>query len=471
LGKKGGGGGGGSGAIQIPSALNSSGGASLLQNVFNPLGTYGSEMMGGLGSLANWAANIATGGNVLGAQGTLPQNGLLAGGTGKVFSPFTNASDSSTLGPFLSQAQQGLTGMEASTITGQNLLNTGVNQAAADQTQANWLTHKGNVMLSQATNGPGLFPSQQAQITQAEQSQQAAVQQQLANEGLGGSSVNAQLQGQVKMSAAAAAGQLVQGNISAANQTVGLGQTATALQQEQQKIDLAAQQALYGQFAGIASQSASIQAQMWSEAQQGYGTLGQMMNSTLAAFGYSMKTQEDVLQANETTAQIQAGIATSQAQMAQQGASSMFGALGSLLGQGGSGGGLLGGLIGTTGSGIATGSLGAGIVGQVGATAGTGILGGLGGALGGIGSGIGAAVSALAASSCTAGRGVKGVTDIRWVLFRDWILYRAPSLIRSLYVGHSESINDILVRYPWAREVILFLVDQVVEHDQNTRTA
>lgn len=423
---KGGGGGGGSGQIQIPPALNSSGGASLLQNVFNPIGTYGSSFFAPLANQANWAANLATGGNSgFGAGFALPPNGLLSVPGSKQFSPFTSTSDSQ-LGPFLSQEQQAIQGMQASTITGTNQLNSGTNWA-------NSLMGKGDRMLGQATTGSGLFPSQQRMIQQATASQQSAVQQQLANEGLGGSTVNAELQGQVKMSAAAAAGQLVQGNIAAANQTIGLGQ-------QQQQINIAAQQALYAQFQGIASLSQNEQAQLWSEAQQGYGTLGQMMNTTLNSFGYSMKTQEDVLQANETTAQIQAGIATSQAQMAQQGASSMFGALGSLLGQGGSGG-ILGSLLGTTGSGIATGSLGAGIVGQVGATAGSGILGALGGAAGGAASGIGSALGALLGALCEVARTVYGVDNPDWLRFRDWMLFRAPRWLRTLYVIHAHRIS------------------------------
>jgi hypothetical protein len=461
---KGGGGGGGSGQIQIPSALQ--GNNSLGSIVFNPLGTYGSSFLNPLANQANWAANLATGlGTGTGFQ--LPANGLLYGNSGQIFSPFTSTSGAggsgtnSQLGPFLSQEQQAIQGMQASTITGSNQLAAGTSQLASDQGWANWLMGKGTNMLNQATTGSGLFPSQQAQITQAEQSQQSAVQQQLANEGLGSSTVNAQLQGQVKMSGAAAAGQLIQGNISAANQTIGLGQTMTGLAQEQQKINLATQQALYSQFSGIASLSQSQQAQLWSEAQQGYGTLGQMMNSTLNAFGYTVKTQEDVLNANIASAQIQAGIASSQAQAAQQGASSMFGALGSLLGQGGSGGGL-GGLLGSLGGGVGS-FTGGGISGAASAIGADGAFtaagaGGLGGALGGIGSAAGGLISgigtALSALACGIARTVYGVDSPDWLLFRDWIFFRAPKPIRFLYISNARRVSEAIK----GRKVICTLI-------------
>jgi hypothetical protein len=468
---KGGGGGGGSGQIQIPNALGSNN-QSLLYNVFNPLGTYGSSFLNPLANQANWAANLATGLQT-GTGWSLPANGLLYGNSGQIFSPFTSTSGAggsgtnSQLGPFLSQEQQAIQGMQASTTTGTNQLQAGTSQLASDQGWANLLMGKGNNMLNQATSGSGLFPSQQAQITQAEKSQQSAVQQQLANEGLGSSTVNAQLQGQVKMSAAAAAGQLVQGNIAAANQTIGLGQSMTGLAQEQQKINLATQQALYSQFSGIASLSQSEQAQLWSEAQQGYGTLGQMMNSTLNAFGYSVKTQEDVLQANETTANIQAGIASQQAQMAQQGASSMFGALGSLLGSGSGGGGLLGSLGGLFGG-------SAGGVGALGSFTGGGITGALGaggaaaGAAGGAGGLISSIGSALGALFCEVARTVYGVDSPDWLLFRDWILFRAPKPVRTLYVIHAYRVSRMIKGRPIVCRLIRWLFNAILYVDKAT---
>lgn len=472
---KGGGGSSGTPQINIPPALGSSGG--LYDQVFNPLGTFGTEQLGGLNSQANWAANLATGGNALGTNGSLPANGLLSDSGAQIYSPFTTTSGAggagtnSLLGPFLSQQQQGIQGLEAGTITGEKLLKQSNREGKGLLSSVGGLFNEGNTLvgtgqqeLQQATTGSGLFPSQQAEINQAVQSQQAAIQQQLSNEGLGSSTVKAQLQGQAKMSGAAAAGQLIQGNIQAAQQTISLGQTQygiaqqqTALGQEAQKISLAAQEALSTQFQAISQMSGAEQAQLWSEAQQGYGTLGQMMNTTLNAFGYSMKTQEDVLQANEQEAQIQAGIQSQQAQMAQQGASSMFGALGSLLGSGSGGsGGLLGGLGGLLGS-AGTSAVGAGGAGAFsgaiagGASAGTGLIGSIG--------------SALGALFCEVARTVYGVDNLDWLLFRDWILFRAPKPVRKAYVIHAYRVSRWIKGRRMVCRIIKWAMNAVLWYD------
>lgn len=492
---KGGGGGGSTPQIQIPSGLSE-----LPGNAFNPIGTFGTEQFGGLNSLANWAANLATGGNALGTNGTLPANGLLSDSGAKIYSPFTSTSGSggtgsnSLLGPFLTQQQQGIQGMEAGTITGEKLLkqsnqqaNTLLNEGQSllgeggnTQMQGWGLQDQGISELNQATTGSGLFSSQQAYIDQAVKSQQSAIQQQLSNEGLGSSTVNAQLQGQAKMSGAAAAGQLIQGNIQAAQQTIGLGQNLMSigdqqiglgqaqigLGQESQKISLSAQEALSTQFQSIAQLSGSEQAQLWGEAQQGYGTLGQMMNTTLGAFGYSLQEGEAVLQANEQEAQIQAGIQTQQAQMAQQGASSMFGALGSLLGSGSGGGGLLGGLGGLLGG---AGGAGAGAFGTVGglasgaASAGAaGSLGALGGSAGGIISSVGSALGAL---FCEVARTVYGVDSPDWLLFRDWILFKAPKPVRTAYVIHAFQVSRWIKGRPIICRIIKWAMNAVLWYD------
>lgn len=407
------------GNIQIPPAI--SGPNSLGSNVFQPLGTFGSEEMLGLGGLANWAANIASGGNIQTA-GTVPFNGLLPGGGTQTFAPFTTTGTTGGTGlnPFTGAGGTGgqsfLSGLNAQQLgpflanTVQNLINAqGTTETMAGQ-GANELA-SGNQMLAQALGKTGLFPSQEAMIQQAVKTQQTQIGQQLAGEGLGNSTLLQSLKGQAALSGAATAGQLVQGNIQ--------------LAQTEQQMGSSVEQAVYNQFANIASMSTALQQSMWQEAMTGYGELGNFMNGTLNAFGYSLKTQEDVLQANIAHAgnQVQLAQVNAEAQSAQaQGFSQMLGGLGQLLGtSSGSGGGLLGGLSGLLGGG--GGAAGAGLgaafsggdigtlagalssigggsaaaAGGAGAAAGAGggLLSGLGGLLGSAGSGIGAGIGSL----------------------------------------------------------------------------
>jgi hypothetical protein len=448
-----GGGGGKAGQIDIPQALGSNPG-SLYYNAFQPLGTFGSSNLSSLGSLTNWAEDIATGGNVLGNAYSQPGTGMLTGigsqtyapftSTGTGTSPFSNLTsgaggDNSLLGPILSNEQAAMGGAEA------NIGNLGTlfGQGQSILSKGQSILGTGTNMVDQARN-KGLFPSQQAEINQAVSSQQAAINQQLSNEGLGSSTVNAGLQGQAKMSGAAAAGQLIQGNIQ-------LGESEQQIGEGEQQIgaglSLNAQQAMYSQFMGIANQSQSLQAQMYSEALQGEGELGQMMNATLQPFGYSMQTQQDVLQANTQEATLQTNASMGAASASAAGFSSLMGGLGSLLGGSGSGGGT-GGLLGSLGSSLG-GLLGgsAGGVGALGSFTGGGISGALGaggaaaGAAGGAGGLISGIGSALGALFCEVARTVYGVDSTDWLLFRDWILFRAPKPVRTLYVIHAYRVS------------------------------
>jgi hypothetical protein len=418
------------------------------QGAFEPLGTFGGEEMMGLGNLANWAGNIATGGNVQ-TGGSMPDSGLLGGGATQFFSPFTSGGGSfggggsggapgtqsflsganpATLGPFLANSVQNLMNAQGSTgMLGQ---------------QAAYETNKGDEMMTKATTGSGLFKSQQAEVNQAVQTQQSQVAQQLASEGLGNSTLKASLQGQAKMSGAAAAGQLIQGNIQ--------------LAEGEQQLGTAAQQALFNQFSSIASMSASLQSQMWNQAMQGFGAMGQMMQQTVNAFGYGLQTQQDIEQTATQNASLQAQTNATNAGIASQQASSsasMFAGLGQLLGgSGGSGGllgslgGSLGGLLGGGSGAIATGSLGAGI---------TGTIGGAAGGAGGLISGIGSALGAL---FCEVARTVYGLDSPDWLLFRDWILFRAPKPVRTAYVVHAYRVS----RWIKGRPIICGLIRRIM---------
>jgi hypothetical protein len=423
------------------------------QGAFEPLGTFGGEEMMGLGNLANWAGNIATGGNVQ-TGGSMPDSGLLGGGATQFFSPFTSGGGSfggggsggapgtqsflsganpATLGPFLANSVQNLMNAQGSTgMLGQ---------------QAAYETNKGDQMMTKATTGSGLFKSQQAEVNQAVQTQQSQVAQQLASEGLGNSTLKASLQGQAKMSGAAAAGQLIQGNIQ--------------LAEGEQQLGTAAQQALFNQFSSIASMSASLQSQVWNQAMQGFGEMGQMMQQTVNAFGYGLQTQQDIEQVATQNANLQASTNSTNAGIASQQASSsssMFAGLGQLLGGSGGGGsggllGGLGGILGSTGSAGALGSMAAdGTIGATSlATTGSGILGGASGLISGIG-------TALGALFCEVARTVYGVDSPDWLLFRDWILFRAPKPVRTAYAVHAYRVS----RWIKGRPIICGLIRRIM---------
>lgn len=477
---------------------------SLSGQAFEPLGTYGSEIMSGLGSLGNWAANLATGGNAQ-VQGTMPANGVLANTGSTIYSPFGSVQGTTTgggttggvqsalagvntqeLGPFLSQAVQDLLQAQGSTGYLQNLLKGLPAQAKSEFAQANSLFgagtgvfNQGQNLLNMATTGTGLFPSQQAMINQAVSSQQHEISQQLANAGLSASTQHAQLLGQAALSGAAAGGQLIQQNIAAANQTMAtgiaeqqLGTTEQQIAQDTQKIGLQAQGDLFNQFATISQLSGGLQQQMYSEAMAGYGMLGQFMQNTVSAFGYSLKSAEDVqnvMLANAGFQLDQAKIDAGAQQASAQGFSSMLGSLGGLLGSGGSGGGgALGGLGGLLGSFGATSPI-TGTVGGLevagGATAGTGLLGSLGGAASGA---VGAIGSALGALFCEVARTVYGVDSPDWLLFRDWVLFRAPRSLRTLYVIHAFRVSRWIKGRPlvcrlirWAMNAVLWYDDKI----------
>src|SRR5215469_4564399 len=489
MGSKGGGGGASAPKIQIPELFG--GGPGGINNAFQPLGTYSSQTLPSLLGLYNWASNIATGGNVAQPDWSPASTGWLDLGTGnRTFAPFTGtggtnpmlagggtgggSGQNNLLGPLLSGAEGGIGAETNLAQQFANLTNGGADVFNQFKTQGQNIFNQGvgafntgTQMLNRAQN-KGLFPAQQAMIDQAVASQQAAVQQQLGTEGLGSSTVAQQLKGQIKLSGAAAAGQLVQGNIQ-------LGESEQGIGLEGEQLGTQINQTLYNEFAGIAGQNAGLQSQMWQEAMQGMGAFGTMLNATLQPFGYSLKSQEDVLQANMEEAQLQLQAQTGANQAAQAGFSSMLGGLGSLLGGGGGGGsgGLLGGLGGLLGTAGTAGSLPEMAAGATSvatpelATAGTGIL----GALGGAGSSIGGIISALGAIfACKIAQTVYGIDDLRWILFREYLLFRAPKPFRRAYVRNAGRVSSFLRNRPLLKGVIKRFMDVLIWYDKATRT-
>jgi len=372
----------------------------------------------------------------------------------------TGGGQNSLLGPLLSGVEGGIGAETNLAQQFANLTNGGANVFNQGQS----ILGMGNQMVNQARN-KGLFPSQQAMIDQAVASQQAAVQQQLGTEGLGSSTVAQQLKGQIKLSGAAAAGQLVQGNIQ-------LGESEQGIGLEGEQLGTQINQSLYNEFAGIASQNAGLQSQMWQEAMQGMGAYGTMLNATLQPFGYSLRSQEDVLQANMEEAKLQLQAQTDQNQAAQAGFSSMLGGLGSILGGQGGSGGLIGGLGSLFGSGI--GGAGAGAFGTVGGlasgAASAGAAGSLG-TLGGIGGSLGGIISALGAIfACQIAQTVYGIDDLRWLLFREYLLFRAPKPFRRAYVRNAGRVSSFLRNRPVLKRVIKRFMNVLIWYDKATRT-
>ena len=355
----------------------------------------------------------------------------------------------------MNQANQLNTQGQAQIGQGENILGQGGNILS----QGEGILGQGQTMLNQATTGSGLFPSQQAMINEAVQSEQTQIATQLGAEGLSKSTQLASLQGEAAIAGAGQAGGLVQGNISAANQTMGvginqeqvgisqeqagmsqeqIGQNAISLSQAAQKLALGAQtlsvgeqSALVSEYANIASQSASLQAQTWSQALQGYGMLGSMIQASAQSYGYSLQAYEGILQAETQQAQIQAQMDTAAAQADAQGTSSIFSGLGSLLGGASKGGG------------------GGGSGGGSGASSISGIIG---------------AVVGLISLFCWLAREVYGVDNPKWLEFREWMLTKAPAWLRDFYQEYGQAIARWVQHRPVVKAVLRFFMDQILTY-------
>ena len=81
------------------------------------------------------------------------------------------------------------------------------------------------------------------------------------------------------------------------------------------------------------------------------------------------------------------------------------------------------------------------------------------------------ALSALTASdssisaerqACWVARAAFGEADIRWMIFRAWLLEDAPAWFRSLYISYGERIGDWLAGRDSARRVVRALMMLVI---------
>jgi hypothetical protein len=301
--------------------------------------------------------------------------------------------------------------------------------------------------------GTGLYPSQQAYVNQAVQSGQAAVQQQLASEGLTSSTQNAMLQNQVAQSGAATAGQLIQGNI-------GLSQSQQQLEQQamQQGGALAlggaslSQQGL-GQLQNLwqsaANQWGAMQQQGFEQALQGYGMIGQFFQGALQPYGYQLQGYKILSDETIANSQLQTQLMTAEQQAQAQGMSGLLGGLGSLFGQGGSGSNLLSGIGGLFGAGAAAG--GSALVG--GSAAGLSAAGGTAAA------GTIADVIGLAFGACFISREVYGIDNPQWMRFRLWLSQNAPNWLLALYRDHGQAVASWMHNKATLKWIVRHMMD------------
>ena len=303
-------------------------------------------------------------------------------------------------------------------------------------TESGTLMDEGQKMLSDATGGSGLFPSQQAMIDQAKETSETDLASQMGAMGLGKSTQAAQLKGQADMTAAAAGGSLVQGNISAAQQQISLGQASEKIAQAGQTLEAGEQQAVQQELSTIAQQSEQFQQNMWSEAMQGYGVLGGMISQAGNNYGQSLSGYANMISAENQSAANATALSQSSMSAAGSGASTLLSGLGSILGGSGGGG---GGIPGAAGSAIGSifGGAGAGAVGGAASAAVGGTAAAAGGAAAG-GSAIGGVLSALGALFCWVARLVYGVNNPKWIRWREWMLCYAPKWLFTLYARHGQ---------------------------------
>jgi hypothetical protein len=424
--------GGGGGSVQAPTLYTPSGlyqGLSQLES----LGTYGQSLFNPLASMTNWASSLATGGAAEGI-GTYGANSLVTGpqiniggghqpadqwttqfnpSTGQV--TLTNTMTGEQMmegvtspqlqqwfanqggGPQTLQQWQALMGKGGQTVGGgtsglnpftggqsgygglgpqlgtawQQIQDIG-NLEAQTQNWTNQAQTEASELLHESMTGEGVTKSQAAWINQGVQAQQQQLSQQLASEGLGSSTANAILKGEASQQGAATAGQLVQGNI--------------ALAQSAQKLALGGQELTLGEQSAMAQMSMNLQGQLWTQAMQGYGMLGQMMSTIGNIYGTDIQGYYGILQQHVANDQQQLQASQDNAQLQAGAASSMGQGLGSIMsllgGSGSSGGG--GGIFGSGGIGSLFSGIGS-------------LFGGGSAAVGAIGSGVAAGGAASAA--------------------------------------------------------------------------
>ena len=66
----------------------------------------------------------------------------------------------------------------------------------------------------------------------------------------------------------------------------------------------------------------------------------------------------------------------------------------------------------------------------------------------------GVKVSGVAPASCWVARAAFGESDLRWMIFREWLLVDGPAWFRNLYIRHGEAVGAWLKGYPIAQAAV-----------------
>lgn len=70
--------------------------------------------------------------------------------------------------------------------------------------------------------------------------------------------------------------------------------------------------------------------------------------------------------------------------------------------------------------------------------------------------GVGASAAGKFGLACWIARAVYGEDNPKWLLFRDWLLFKAPSWFFNFYVNYGEEIADGINRIPFVKPFIRF---------------
>ena len=87
-----------------------------------------------------------------------------------------------------------------------------------------------------------------------------------------------------------------------------------------------------------------------------------------------------------------------------------------------------------------------------------------GGGLGGMMGGMGGLLSGIAAI-CWVAREVYGPGDPAWLLFREWLLERAPAPLRRLYIAKGEQFAGYIAGKPRVKRALRWVMDTIIAHD------
>jgi hypothetical protein len=72
--------------------------------------------------------------------------------------------------------------------------------------------------------------------------------------------------------------------------------------------------------------------------------------------------------------------------------------------------------------------------------------------------------STVSVPSCWVARAAFGESDVRWQIFRAWLIDDAPSWFRRLYIRHGELVGTWLAGRDGARRIVRSLMMPAVNH-------